>query len=67
MKPPIILEFQTAHLSLRNEAQLGILVDVLTERARQDAKWGEQNHPTVPAGFDPVHCLLPAARRARGQ
>lgn len=23
----------------------GVLREVLTERARQDAKWGEQNHP----------------------
>ena len=26
-----------------------VLVDVLTERTRQDAKWGEQNHPSVDA------------------
>lgn len=24
----------------------GVLLEVLAERVRQDAKWGEQNHPT---------------------
>ncbi len=68
MTPPLIQLFtQTYEDVPRVERLHRILTAVLEERARQDAKWGEQNHPTVPAGFDPVHCLLPSARRAREQ
>lgn len=29
----------------------GVLAEVLDERRRQDAKWGEQNHPDGTGGF----------------
>lgn len=39
------------------------VADVLTERARQETKWGEQNHPIVPpdvAHEAQVNCAEPA-------
>jgi hypothetical protein len=30
-----------------NEKQLAIATEIGAERARQDAKWGQQNHPSV--------------------
>lgn len=55
----------------------GAYADVRAERERQDAKWGEQNHPMVPRkgvdgfGYDPgprrvaEHYAFPMAGRAR--
>lgn len=40
----------------------GVLAEVATERARQDEKWGEQNHPN---GTGPTMSRLNAADRAR--
>lgn len=56
--------------------QLHVLREVLAERIRQDAKWGEQNHPLVdpvlmsrPGGCDALRMAhefeIPTARRAR--
>lgn len=36
--------FDRGEQLLPSDATFGSLNDVLTERARQDAKWGEQNH-----------------------
>lgn len=56
--------------------QLAVLREVLAERIRQDAKWGEQNHPLVdlvlmsrPGGCDALRMAhefeIPTADRAR--
>lgn len=34
-----------------NEKRAAIFDEIDAERVRQDAKWGEQNHPMVPEGF----------------
>jgi hypothetical protein len=54
-----------------SDGVLGVLVEVLKERARQDAKWGEQNHPDVgrasaqtPDGVADYH-EVPNANRAK--
>jgi len=31
--------------ALDERAAVGVLIEVLKERARQEAKWGQQNHP----------------------
>ena len=31
----------------RRRPELGVLAELVQERARQDAKWGEQNHPDI--------------------
>jgi hypothetical protein len=30
-----------------NEHTASVLAEVAAERVRQDAKWGEQNHPSI--------------------
>jgi hypothetical protein len=32
-----------------------VLTEIADERARQDAKWGEQNHPLISLGLDGIH------------
>lgn len=44
----------------RVKARLGVLLEIDDERGRQDAKWGEQNHPD---GTGPGYA--PDAKRAR--
>lgn len=46
--------------------KVSVLPDVARERARQDAKWGEQNHPDIPTAsyvFDTLE--IPNEQRAR--
>jgi hypothetical protein len=36
-----------------------VLTEIADERARQDAKWGEQNHPLISLGLDGIHRRRP--------
>lgn len=53
-------------------ANAEILTEITNERKRQDAKWGEQNHPILDAGFIARHpdriaafYEIPTERRAK--
>lgn len=55
---------------MQNAKTTDVLEEVLLERERQDAKWGEQNHPDMPEDDDddmwrePLYDMESAARRS---
>lgn len=48
-------------------ARLGVANEMISERARQDAKWGEQNHPSLPPYFngDALVAYMPSHETAK--
>lgn len=46
---------------------MDILAEILAERARQDAKWGEQNHPDGTGGLGRAHDALEARSECQRQ
>lgn len=56
MTEPNTLDRETAQISLHELSSspapmLAVLAEVAAERALQEAKWGQQNHPDAPTGI----------------
>lgn len=58
---PVLLAEEIAQL----RAQSRIISDILAERVNQDRKFGVQDIPSVPPGFDPLYALVPPQGKAK--